>query len=58
MFIFEREREMQAGKGKREREGDTEFKPSSRLQAVSKEPNAGLELGNSDIRAEVRCLTD
>ena len=41
MFIFERDREQ--GK-KREREGDTESKAGSRLQAVSTEPDAGLEL--------------
>ena len=50
MFIFEREREReQVGKGQRERDGDTESKAGSRLQAVSTEPDAGLELVNREI---------
>ena len=33
----------------REREGDTESKAGSRLQAVRTEPDAGLELTNREI---------
>ena len=40
MFIFERDR-VWAGEG--QREGDTECEAGSRLQAVSTEPDAGLE---------------
>ena len=32
-----------------EREGDTESEAGSRLQAVNTEPDAGLELTNSEI---------
>ena len=32
-----------------EREGDTESEAGSRLQAVSTEPDTGLELTNRDI---------
>ena len=32
-----------------EREGDTESEASSRLQAVSTEPDAGLELTDGEI---------
>ena len=47
MFIFERERERQsASRGGAEREGDTESGAGSRLQAVSTEPDVGLELTN------------
>ena len=35
--------------GGAEREGDTESQAGSRLQAVSTEPNAGLELMNCEI---------
>ena len=35
--------------GRTEREGDTEFKAGSRLQAVSTEPDAGLEPTSRDI---------
>ena len=44
--------------GGAEREGDTESKAGSRLQAVSTESDAGLELTNQEImtRAEVRRL--
>ena len=46
--------------GGAEREGDTESEAGSRLQAVSTEPDAGLELTNCEImtRAEVGHLTD
>ena len=42
-----------------EREGDTESEAGSRLWAVSTEPDAGLELTNSEIMtwAEVGHLT-
>ena len=46
MFILERERE-RAGEGQRERE--TESEANSRLQAVSTEPEAGLESTNREI---------
>ena len=48
------------GGAEREREGDTESEAVSRLQAVSTEPDAGLELMNCEImtRAEVGHLTD
>ena len=52
MFIFERERErhrVQAGVLDREREGDPESEAGSRLQAVSTEPDAGLEPMNHAI---------
>ena len=42
-----REREHKQGSGK-EREGDTEPKAGSRLQAVSTEPNTGLEPTNHE----------
>ena len=35
--------------GGAEREGDTESKAGSRLQAVSTEPDVGLELTNREI---------
>ena len=48
-----RDRERQnAGGGGAEREGDTESEAGSRLQAVSTEPNMGLELRNGEIRPE------
>ena len=42
-----------------EREGDTESEAGSRLQAISTEPDMGLELMNHEIMTwtEVRCLT-
>ena len=46
--MFERERQSVRGGGA-EREGDTESKVGSRLQAVSTEPNAGLELTNCEL---------
>ena len=50
MFIFERgrEREKTSGGGA-EREGDTGSKADFRLQAVSTEPNEGLEPTNCEI---------
>ena len=58
MFIFEREKQRQSMRVSRrgaEREGDTESEAGSRLQAVSTEPDVGLELTDRDImtRAEV-----
>ena len=46
--------------GEGQREEDTESETGSRLQAVSTEPDAGLELTNREImtRAEVGPLTD
>ena len=50
MFIFERERERErVSRGGAEREGDTESEAGSRLQAISAEPDAGLELTNCEI---------
>ena len=46
MFIFERQ--SMSGVGA-EREGDTESKAGSRLQAVSTEPDVGLEPMNREI---------
>ena len=51
LFLRERERDRaQAGEGQREREreGDTS-EAGSRLQAVSTEPDAGLQLTNREI---------
>ena len=51
-FIFQRERERDRQSmswGGAEREADTESKVDSRLQAVSKEPDAGLEPTNREI---------
>ena len=46
-----RETERQSvGRGGAEREEDTESEAGSRLQAVSTEPDAGLELVNCEIR--------
>ena len=46
--------------GRAEREGDTESEASSRLQAISPEPDAGLELTVREIVtwAEVGRLTN
>ena len=59
----ERERERaraRMNRGGAEREGDTELEAGSRLRAISPEPDAGLELTDSEIvtLAEVRRLTD
>ena len=56
VYFWEREREWAGA----EREGDTKSKIGSRLQVVSTEPNAGLELMNCEImnQAEVRHLTN
>ena len=43
----QRETEHEWGRGKRD--GDTESKAGSKLQAVSTEPSAGLELVNLEI---------
>ena len=40
---------MRACRGGAEREGDTESEAGPRLQAVSTEPNAGLELTNREV---------
>ena len=47
-------------RGGAEREGDPESEAGSRLQAVSTEPDTGLELTDREIttRAEVRRSTD
>ena len=50
MYLFSKERkterEQETEKG---REGDTESEADSRLQAVSTEPDVGLELTNCEI---------
>ena len=48
MFIFERE-SASSGGAEKEREGDTESETGSRLQAVSTEPDAGLEVMDHEI---------
>ena len=60
MCIYFWEGEKEHERGGAEREGDTESEASSRLQAVSTEPDAGLELTSLEIMtwAEVRRLTD
>ena len=57
MFIFERERKREWGKG-RERERGQRIR--SRLCTDSREPDVRLELTNQEIttRVEVRRLTD
>ena len=47
-MIFEIERQ-RVSRGGAEREGDTESEAGSRLQAVSTEPDAGLEPTNHEI---------
>ena len=50
MFIFAHARERQSVSGRgAKREGDTEPETGSRLQAVSTEPDAGLELTSLEI---------
>ena len=61
MFIFDSERDRQSvSMGGAEREGDTESEAGSRLQAVSTEPDAGLQLTDCEIMtwAEVGHWTD
>ena len=62
MFIYfwEKERDKVRVGGGAEREGDTESEAGSRLQAVSTEPNVGLELSKREIMtwAKVGRLTD
>ena len=48
MFMFERQRQSVSREGA-EREEDTVSEAGSRLQAVSTEPNAGLEPTNCEI---------
>ena len=48
LFIFEREKQHEQGRG-RERKGDTESKAGSKLRAVSTEPDTGLELTDREI---------
>ena len=47
-FLKDTERQSTSGGGA-EREGDTESEAGSRLQAVSTEPDAGLEPTNPEI---------
>ena len=47
-FLRDGERQSMSGGGA-EREGDTESEASSRLQAVSTEPDAGLKPSNREI---------
>ena len=55
----ERERQIVSGGGT-ERKGDTGSEAGSRLWAVSREPDGGLELSNSEIMTwtEAGCLTN
>ena len=46
LFIIERQ---SVSKGGAERRGDTESEPGCRLQAVSTEPDTGLELTDREI---------
>ena len=57
LFIFERQ---STSGGGAEREWDTESEADSRIWAVTREPDVGLELTNREIMtwAEVRHLTD
>ena len=48
VYLFLRERQNVSWEGA-EKEGDTESKAGSKLQAVSTEPDAGLELTNYEI---------
>ena len=49
-LIFEREREAELEQGRgAEREGDTESEAGSRPQAVSTEPDVGLQPTNCEI---------
>ena len=59
IYFWDRERQSMNGGGA-EREGDTESEAGSRLQAISPEPDARLELTDHEIvtRAEVGRLTD
>ena len=47
-FLKERDTERERGRG-REKEGDTDSEAGSRLQVVSTEPDAGLELTECEI---------
>ena len=47
-YIWDRERRSVNGGGA-EREGDTESETGSRLQAISPEPDTGLELTDREI---------
>ena len=61
LILRERERQTQSvSRGRAEKDGDTESEASSRLQAVSTEPDVELEPMNYEIMiwAEVGCLTD
>ena len=50
VYLFLRDRERQStSEGGAERKGDTESEAGSRLPAVSTEPDAGLELTDSEI---------
>ena len=56
IYFCERDRERQStSRGGAERGGDTESEAGSRLRAINREPDAGLELMNCEIvtRAEV-----
>ena len=48
IYFWDRERQSMNGGGA-EREGDTESETSSRLRAISPEPDAGLELADREI---------
>ena len=48
-YLFLGQRETEHERGGAEREGDTESETDSRLQAISPEPDAGLELTDREI---------
>ena len=49
IYLFLKERETEHKRGGTEREGDTESKAGSRFQAVSTDPDTGLELTSHEI---------
>ena len=49
LFLREREGEREHSRGGAEREGDRDSEAGSRLQAVSTEPDEGLEPTNQEI---------
>ena len=49
VYLFLGQRETEHDWGGAEREGDTEYETSSRLWAVSTEPDVGLELTDREI---------
>ena len=56
IYFWDRERQSMNGGGA-EREGGTESEAGSRLQAVSTEPDAGLELTTCEIMTSGEIMT-